>query len=56
MLCTLAGYWLLGALLGVWLCDGAGLGITGIWTGLAAGTALSTALLLARLRRSRGGA
>lgn len=56
MLCTLAGYWLLGAPLGVWLCDGAGLGITGVWTGLAAGTALSTALLLARLRRPRGGA
>ncbi len=54
MLCTLASYWLLGAPLGLWLCEGAGLGITGVWTGLAAGTALSTALLLARLRRQGG--
>lgn len=49
MLYTLAGYWLIGAPLGLWLSEGAGLGITGVWTGLAVGTAATSGLMLARL-------
>jgi multidrug resistance protein, MATE family len=53
MLFTLAGYWAVGAPLGLWLCEGRDLGITGIWIGLAAGTATTTALMLARLAATR---
>jgi MATE family multidrug resistance protein len=49
MLFTLAGYWAVGAPLGLWLCETRHLGITGVWIGLAAGTATTTALMLARL-------
>lgn len=49
MLYTLIGYWLLGAPLGLYLCEIREMGITGIWIGLMTGT-ISTALLtLARL-------
>lgn len=51
MVYTLIGYWAVGAPLGLSLCEAAGMGITGLWIGLAAGT-LATALLnLARLAR-----
>jgi multidrug resistance protein, MATE family len=55
MLFTLGGYWIVGAPLGLWLCEVLDLGITGIWIGLAAGTATTTVLMLARLaaRRAR---
>jgi multidrug resistance protein, MATE family len=53
MLFTLAGYWAVGAPLGLWLCEARDLGITGIWIGLAAGTATTTALMLARLAATR---
>jgi multidrug resistance protein, MATE family len=49
MIFTLVGYWAVGAPLGLWLCEMRDLGITGIWIGLAAGTAMSTLLMLARL-------
>jgi multidrug resistance protein, MATE family len=49
MLFTLAGYWAVGAPLGLWLCEESNLGITGVWIGLAAGTATTTALMLTRL-------
>jgi multidrug resistance protein, MATE family len=49
MLYTLAGHWALGAPLGIYLCEAQGLGITGIWIGLGAGTLATTALTLARL-------
>lgn len=49
MLFTLAGYWLIGAPLGLLLSAGEGLGITGVWIGLAAGTAVTSVLMLARL-------
>jgi multidrug resistance protein, MATE family len=46
---TLAGYWAVGAPVGVWLCKYPDLGITGIWIGLAAGIATTSVLMLARL-------
>ncbi len=49
MLFTLTGYWAVGAPMGLWLCEARDLGITGVWIGLAAGTATTTALMLARL-------
>jgi multidrug resistance protein, MATE family len=53
MIYTLAGYWLVGAPLGLWLSAGWRLGITGVWAGLAVGTAVTSALMLARLARAR---
>jgi multidrug resistance protein, MATE family len=54
MIFTLAGYWVVGAPLGLWLCEARDLGVTGIWIGLAAGTATTTILMLGRLAtRSR---
>jgi multidrug resistance protein, MATE family len=52
MVYTLAGYWLIGAPLGLWLSEAWGLGITGVWAGLTAGTTVTSALMLARLARS----
>jgi multidrug resistance protein, MATE family len=49
MLYTLLGHWALGAPVGIYLCEAQGLGITGIWIGLGAGTLATTALTLARL-------
>jgi multidrug resistance protein, MATE family len=51
MLFTLVGYWVVGGPLGLWLCEARDLGITGVWIGLAAGTATTTALMFARLTR-----
>ena len=54
MFYVLFGYWAVSAPLGLYLCEMQGLGITGIWIGLAAGTLVTTALSLGRLftRRS----
>jgi MATE family multidrug resistance protein len=52
MLYVLLGNWAIGAPLGLILCETGGLGITGLWTGLAAGTLVTTVLTLARLRRT----
>ncbi len=49
MLYSLAGHWAVGAPIGLYLCEVFGLGIVGIWIGLAAGTLLATTLTLARL-------
>src|SRR3546814_4391007 len=38
MVYALAGYWAVGAPVGVWLCEAQGAGATGIWIGLASGT------------------
>jgi MATE family multidrug resistance protein len=46
MIFTLAGYWVVGAPLGLWLCETHAFGISGIWIGLAAGTATTTVLVL----------
>jgi MATE family multidrug resistance protein len=51
MLYTLAGYWLIGAPLGIWLCEAWNLGITGVWAGLTAGTVVTSVLMLTRLAR-----
>jgi multidrug resistance protein, MATE family len=51
MIYVLVGNWGVGAPLGLALCQFGGLGITGVWTGLAAGTLVTTVLTLARLRR-----
>lgn len=52
MLYTLVGHWAVGAPIGVYL-SAAGLGITGVWIGLATGTLLSTFLTLGRLLTMR---
>jgi multidrug resistance protein, MATE family len=49
MLCMLAGYWVVGAPLGLYLCEVQALGVTGLWIGLAAGAGVTTALSLLRL-------
>lgn len=49
MLYTLAGYWCVGAPLGLWLSEVLHLGIAGVWTGLTVGTLVTTCLMLARL-------
>lgn len=57
MLCMLAGYWAVGAPLGLYLCEAQALGATGLWTGLAAGAGVTAALtLLAAGRAARRGA
>jgi len=51
MLYVLVGHWAVGAPLGIYLCEARGLGITGVWIGLGAGTLLTTVLMLWRLRK-----
>jgi multidrug resistance protein, MATE family len=53
MIYTLAGHWLVGAPLALWLSDAWALGITGVWAGLAIGTAATSALMLSRLLNRR---
>lgn len=53
MLYILAGYWLIGAPLGLWLSEAWSLSITGVWIGLTVGTAVTSALMLARLAGAR---
>lgn len=53
MLCMLAGYWGVGAPLGLYLCEARALGVTGLWVGLAAGAGITTALTLLSLPASR---
>ncbi len=53
MIYVLLGYWAVSAPLGLYLCEMQGLGITGVWIGLAAGTLVTTVLSLARLLRKR---
>jgi MATE family multidrug resistance protein len=49
MIYTLIGYWVIGAPVGLYLCEIEGAGITGIWIGLAAGTLVTAMLSLGRL-------
>ena len=49
MIYILVGHWAVGAPLGLYLCEAQGLGITGVWIGLGAGTLLTTLLTLKRL-------
>jgi multidrug resistance protein, MATE family len=53
MVYVLVGYWAVGAPIGVFLCEAQGLGVTGIWIGLAAGVFVTTVLTLARLLTTR---
>jgi multidrug resistance protein, MATE family len=53
MLCMLAGYWVVGVPLGLYLCEVLALGVTGLWAGLAAGAAATAVLTLWRLPGSR---
>lgn len=53
MLYTIFGHWAVGAPLAIYLSAWQGLGITGVWTGLAAGTLVTTGLALARLHALR---
>ena len=54
MLCTLVGQWAVGAPVAFGLCELAGLGITGVWIGLGAGSLLTTVLMLGRLYALQG--
>lgn len=49
MVFVLLGHWAIGAPLGLYLCEMRGLGVTGIWIGLAAGATVATLLTLLRL-------
>lgn len=49
-LANLAGYWAFGLPVGAWLAFGRGLGLWGLWVGLALGLASVATILLARLR------
>jgi MATE family multidrug resistance protein len=51
MIYTWVGYWLVGAPVGLLLSEGWHLGITGVWAGLAVGTAVTSVLMLSRLAR-----
>ena len=53
MMYVLIGHWAVGAPLGILLCESYDMGVLGIWTGLAAGTLITTLLTLARLLASR---
>jgi MATE family multidrug resistance protein len=53
MIYVLVGHWVVGAPLGLALSSLGGLGITGVWIGLAAGTLVTAVLTLARLRGLR---
>ncbi|MFN4276205.1 MAG: MATE family efflux transporter [Ferrovibrio sp.] len=45
----LVSYWVIGAPLGIWLCEIQNLGVTGLWIGLVTGAALTTLLTMWRL-------
>jgi MATE family multidrug resistance protein len=49
MVYVLTGYWVVGAPLGIYLCEMQGMGVTGIWIGLAAGTLMTSGLSVGRL-------
>jgi MATE family multidrug resistance protein len=51
MIYVLVGNWVVGAPVGLALCHFWELGISGVWTGLATGTLVTTVLTLARLYR-----
>jgi MATE family multidrug resistance protein len=51
MIFSLVGYWLIGAPVGIVLCEMQGLGITGLWFGLLTGTAVTGLLTVFRLLR-----
>lgn len=46
---TLAGYWVIGVPVGLWLCEVRELGTAGIWSGLFAGMFATTVLMLLRV-------
>lgn len=52
MLFTITGNWIIGAPLGIYLCEIHQMGISGIWTGLLVGMVVTTLLTLARLSKS----
>lgn len=52
MLFTIAGNWVIGAPLGIYLCEVQQMGITGVWTGLLVGMVVTTLLTLTRLAQS----
>lgn len=53
MVCMLAGYWAVGAPLGLYLCEARALSVTGLWIGLAAGAGITAALTLLHLPATR---
>ena len=56
MLFTITGNWVIGAPLGIFLCEIHGLGITGVWIGLLVGMGVTSALTLTRLAQTVVGA
>jgi MATE family multidrug resistance protein len=51
MVCTIVGYWAVGAPVGLYLCEAHAFGAAGIWIGLSTGAAASALLTIARLAR-----
>lgn len=52
MIYVLFGYWGISAPLAIYLCESKGLGITGLWIGLAAGTLMTAILMIRKLLAS----
>jgi MATE family multidrug resistance protein len=50
MIYTVISHWAIAAPIGIYLCEARGMGITGVWIGLAIGTVMSTLLVLRRLK------
>lgn len=55
MLFAIAGNWIVGAPLGVFLCEVNDMGITGVWVGLLVGMVVTTLLNLIRLAQTMAG-
>jgi multidrug resistance protein, MATE family len=53
MIYKLVAYWMIGAPLGIWLCEMQAMGVAGLWIGLVTGAAVTTALTLLRLFAKR---
>ncbi len=49
----LVAYWVIGAPLGIYLCEVGAFGVSGLWSGLVAGAFITTALTLRRLSSMR---
>jgi len=52
MVFTIAGNWIIGAPLGIYLCEMHQMGITGVWIGLLVGMVVTTLLMVLRLAQT----
>jgi MATE family multidrug resistance protein len=53
MVFKLTAYWIIGAPLGLWLCEAQAFGVTGLWIGLVTGAFLTSVLTVLRLYARR---